>query len=43
MRFALDVVFLDDDLRELSRRSRVPPRRFVFSRAARNVLEVPAS
>jgi len=43
MRFALDVVFLDDDLRELARRSRVSPQRLVFCRAARNVLEVPAT
>jgi hypothetical protein len=43
MRFALDVVFLDAGLREVSRRSALPGRRVVFERAAAHVLEVPAS
>jgi uncharacterized membrane protein (UPF0127 family) len=42
MRFALDVVFLDEDLREVGRRKAVPPRRLVSERRAHNVLEVPS-
>jgi uncharacterized membrane protein (UPF0127 family) len=43
MRFALDVVFLDFDLRPFALRRGVPPRRFVFERRAQAVLELPAS
>jgi uncharacterized protein len=42
MRFPLDVIFLDDHLREISRREALPPRRFAFERRADAVLEVPA-
>jgi uncharacterized membrane protein (UPF0127 family) len=42
MRFPLDLVFLDGDLREVSRRHAVAPRRFAFERDAAAVLEVPA-
>jgi uncharacterized membrane protein (UPF0127 family) len=42
MRFPLDLVFLDEDLQELSRRHALPPRRFAFERQAAAVLEVPA-
>jgi len=41
MRFALDVVFLDRELRPLARR-RTPPNRVVFERRASAVLELPA-
>ena len=42
MRFPLDLVFLDLDLREVSRRRAVPPGRIAFERRARAVLELPA-
>ena len=42
MRFALDVYFLDRDGRVLSVRRRVPPRRFLWQRGARKVLEIPS-
>jgi uncharacterized membrane protein (UPF0127 family) len=42
MRFALDLVFLDDAARPLSMRDRVPPRRLAFERRASAVLELPA-
>ncbi len=43
MRFALDLVFLDFDLRPVALRHAVPPRRFVFERRAQAVLELPAA
>ncbi|HET8955498.1 MAG TPA: DUF192 domain-containing protein [Solirubrobacterales bacterium] len=43
MRFALDVYFLDRDGRVLSVRRRVPPRRFLWHRGARKVLEIPSA
>lgn len=43
MRFALDLVFLDFDLRPVALRRAVPPRRFVFERRAQAVLELPAA
>lgn len=42
MRFPLDLYFLDDEGRVLSVRHRVPPRRVVWQRGARNVLEIPS-
>jgi len=42
MRFALDLVFLGEDLEPVSRRREVPPRRVVIERGARAVLELPA-
>ena len=41
MRFALDVVFLDDDLRPLSVRRGLRPSRLAADRRARAVLELP--
>jgi uncharacterized membrane protein (UPF0127 family) len=41
MRFPLDLVFLDFDLRPVAHRSSVPPRRLVFERRAQAVLELP--
>jgi uncharacterized protein len=42
MRFALDLRFLDGELREVSRRTSVPPRRVAFEHRAAAVLELPA-
>lgn len=42
MRFPLDLVFLDLELREVSLRRAVPPARLAFERRARAVLELPA-
>src|SRR4051812_23376739 len=42
MRFALDLVFLDGDDRELAVRRGVPPRRLAWHRGAAAVLEIPA-
>jgi uncharacterized membrane protein (UPF0127 family) len=42
MRFPLDLVFLDLELRRVSVRRAVPPRRVAFERRARAVLELPA-
>ena len=42
MRFALDVVFLDEELRPLAVRTAMPPRRFAGLRGARAVLELPS-
>jgi uncharacterized membrane protein (UPF0127 family) len=42
MRFALDLVFLDFDLRPVALRRAVPPRRLVFERRAQAVLELPS-
>jgi uncharacterized membrane protein (UPF0127 family) len=42
MRFPLDLVFLDRELREVGLRRAVPPGRLAFERRARAVLEVPA-
>jgi uncharacterized protein len=42
MRFALDLVFLDADLRPLSSRRAVPPRRLAWDRRASAVLELPS-
>jgi hypothetical protein len=42
MRFALDLVFLDADLRPLAGRRSLPPRRFSSHRAAAAVLELPS-
>lgn len=42
MRFPLDLVFLDGELRELSRRRALPRRRLAFERRASAVLEIPA-
>ena len=42
MRFALDLVFLDFDLRPVAFREAVPPGRLVFERRAQAVLELPA-
>jgi uncharacterized membrane protein (UPF0127 family) len=41
MRFPLDLVFLDFDLRPVAHRCSVPPRRLVFERGAQAVLELP--
>jgi hypothetical protein len=43
MRFALDLVFLDEAARPVSERRRVPPRRVAADRRARGVLEIPAT
>lgn len=43
MRFALDLVFLDFDMRPVALRRAVPPRRLVFERRAEAVLELPAA
>lgn len=43
MRFALDLVFLDFNLRPVASRRAVPPRRIAFERRAQAVLELPAS
>jgi uncharacterized membrane protein (UPF0127 family) len=43
MRFALDVVFLDEEGRQLAVRRGVPPRRFARDRRAASVLELPAA
>jgi uncharacterized protein len=43
MRFPLDLVFLDFELREVSLRRAVPPGRVAFERRAQAVLELPAS
>jgi uncharacterized membrane protein (UPF0127 family) len=42
MRFALDLVFLDERWRALAVRRSVPPRRVFLHRAATAVLELPA-
>jgi uncharacterized protein len=42
MRFALDVYFLDREGRVLAERRQVPPRRVVWLRGARKVLEIPS-
>jgi uncharacterized membrane protein (UPF0127 family) len=42
MRFPLDLVFLDLELRRISLRRAVPPGRVAFERRARAVLELPA-
>jgi uncharacterized membrane protein (UPF0127 family) len=42
MRFPLDLLFLDFDLRPVALRRAVPPRRLVFERRAQAVLELPA-
>ncbi|HVD86104.1 MAG TPA: DUF192 domain-containing protein [Solirubrobacterales bacterium] len=42
MRFALDLVFLDQDDVPLSVRIRVPPRRFAWQLGAAAVLELPS-
>jgi uncharacterized protein len=42
MKFALDLVFLDFDLRPVALRRAVPPGRFAFERRAQAVLELPA-
>jgi uncharacterized membrane protein (UPF0127 family) len=42
MRFALDLVFLDGDDRELAVHLAVPPRRLAWKRGAAAVLEVPS-
>jgi len=43
MRFELDLVFLDRQLRPLAVRRRVPPRRLAWQRGAAAVLELPAT
>ena len=43
MRFALDVYFLDRDGRVLAVHRRVPPRRVLWHRGARKVLEIPSA
>jgi uncharacterized membrane protein (UPF0127 family) len=43
MRFPLDLVFLDFELREVSLRRAVPPGRVAFERRAEAVLELPAA
>lgn len=43
MRFALDLVFLDERLRPVGLRSRVLPNRVAWFRRARAVLELPAA
>jgi uncharacterized membrane protein (UPF0127 family) len=43
MRFGLDLVFLDDRMRPVSVRHRVPSRRIALERGARAVLELPAA
>jgi uncharacterized membrane protein (UPF0127 family) len=42
MRFLLDLYFLDGEGRVISVRRRVPPRRVVWQRGARKVLEIPS-
>lgn len=42
MRFELDLFFLDRSGRVIAIRRRVPPRRVVWQRGARAVLEIPA-
>ena len=42
MRFRLDLIFLDSDLRVVAARRAVPPRRFASCRLADSVLELPA-
>jgi uncharacterized membrane protein (UPF0127 family) len=42
MRFPLDLIFLDLELRQVSMRRAVPPGRIVFERQAKAVLELPA-
>jgi len=42
MRFAVDLLFLDRRLREVSRRQALAPRRFAYERRAWAVLELPA-
>jgi uncharacterized membrane protein (UPF0127 family) len=42
MRFPLDLYFLDREGRVISVRRRVPPRRLVWQRGARSVLEIPS-
>jgi uncharacterized protein len=42
MRFPLDLYFLDREGRVLSVKRRVPPRRVVWQRGARSVLEIPS-
>jgi len=42
MRFALDLVFFDEDLSPIDVRLRVPPRRVARARRAAMVLELPA-
>jgi uncharacterized protein len=42
MRFALDLVFLDEDGRAIAVRRAVPPRRIASDRRATAVLELPA-
>jgi uncharacterized membrane protein (UPF0127 family) len=41
MRFGLDLVFLDEEMKPVSVRRRVPPRRIAVERRARSVLELP--
>lgn len=41
MRFALDLYFLDEEMRPVAVRRAVPPRRLAFTAGARAVLEVP--
>ena len=43
MRFSLDLVFLDLNLRPVARRYSVPPRRIAFERRAQAVLELPSA
>jgi uncharacterized protein len=43
MRFPLDLVFLDFELREVSLRRAVPPGRVAFERRAEAVLELPSA
>jgi uncharacterized membrane protein (UPF0127 family) len=43
MRFPLDLVFLDFNLRPMSRRRAVPAGRIAFERHAQAVLELPAT
>ena len=42
MRFAIDALFLDRDLRVVRIAARIPPWRFALARKARAVLELPA-
>lgn len=42
MRFPLDLFFLDREGRVIAVRRRVPPRRIVWKRGARSVLEIPS-
>jgi uncharacterized protein len=42
MRFELDLVFLDGSGRVVAVHRRVPPRRVIWQRGARAVLEIPA-